>query len=115
VHIAGAVVAGVDRSPPITSSELDAAAQSLATGLETFVAIRDGQLELRRRDALELPAHVREIATYSGGSWSSSSGMMDARGRPALPLLPAASLRLASASTLRRRRRRCCGSDDGGR
>jgi hypothetical protein len=44
-------------------TELDAAAQSLATGLETnpFAAIRDGQLELRRRDALELPEHVREI------------------------------------------------------
>jgi hypothetical protein len=37
--------------------------QSLATGLETnpFVAIRDGQLELRRRDALEVPERVREV------------------------------------------------------
>ncbi len=44
-------------------TELDAAAQSLATGLETnpFAAIRDGQLELQRRDALEVPERVREV------------------------------------------------------
>jgi hypothetical protein len=35
----------------------------LGTGLETnpFAAIRDGQLELRRRDALEVPERVREV------------------------------------------------------
>ena len=53
----------VDKMIERLRTELDAAAQAFAAGLETnpFAAIHDGQLELRRRDALEVPERVREI------------------------------------------------------
>lgn len=44
-------------------TELDGTAHAFEAGLEQnpFAAIREGQLELRRRDALEVPEGVREI------------------------------------------------------
>jgi len=44
-------------------TELEQAARAFASGLEEnpFAAIREGKLELRRRDALEVPDAVREV------------------------------------------------------
>jgi hypothetical protein len=43
--------------------DLENAAQSFAAGLDrnSFASVNEGQLELRRRDALELPERVREL------------------------------------------------------
>ena len=51
------------RARSTARSTLDQAARAFASGLEQnpFAAIREGKLELRRRDALEVPDAVREV------------------------------------------------------